>query len=147
MIAHNFSAFFIQGQNIIALASDPFGFHWDLWGTAHFYPDISLIDAKVTWYVASISIVLGHVISIFMAHKVASSYSLELHQLSFKAMLEDPTLQLEVTTIKPWILNLPMTLVMIVLTCLSLSIIAEPLTNPPPGELVTSALSWTDVFL
>ena len=147
MIAHNFSAFFIQGQNIIALASDPFGFHWDLWGTAHFYPDISLIDAKVTWYVASISIVLGHVISIFMAHKVASSYSLELHQLSFKAMLEDPTLQLEVTTIKPWILNLPMTLVMIVLTCLSLSIIAEPLTNPPPGELVTSALAWADVFL
>jgi hypothetical protein len=40
-----------------------------------------------------------------------------------------------------------MTLVMIVLTCLSLSIIAEPLTNPPPGELVTSALAWADVFL
>lgn len=133
LIAHNFSAFFIQGQNIIALASDPFGLSWNLFGTAHYYPDIRWIDAKLTWYVASISIVLGHVVSIFMAHKVASCYSAQLHQLSFKAMLADPTLQLEVTTLKPWILNVPMTLVMMGFTALSLSIIAEPLTNAMPG--------------
>ena len=129
LIAHNFSSFFIQGQNIIALASDPYGFGWNLWGTAHFYPDITLIDAKLTWYVASISIVLGHVLSIFMAHQTASHLSAQLREVSFEAMLRDGGHAFEFTTIKPWILNLPMTLVMIGFTALSLSIIAEPLTS------------------
>ncbi len=133
LLAHNFSAFFIQGQNIIALASDPLGWGWNLLGTAHFYPDITLIDAKLTWYVATFSIVIGHVISVLMAHQVACHYSEQLHALSFNAMLEDPTLEYEVTTIKPWILNIPMTLVMIGFTALSLSIIAEPLTNSLSG--------------
>jgi hypothetical protein len=133
LIAHNFSSLFIQGQNIIALASDPFGWGWNLLGTAHFYPDIALIDAKLTWYVATFSIVIGHVISVLMAHRVACQYSEELHGLCFNAMLEDPTLEFEVTTIKPWILNMPMTLVMIGFTAISLSIIAEPLTNSLSG--------------
>jgi hypothetical protein len=58
-------------------------------GTAHFYPDITLIDAKLTWYVASISIVLGHVLSIFMAHQTASHLSAQLRKVSFEAMLRD----------------------------------------------------------
>jgi len=131
LIAHNFSSFFIQGQNIIALASDPYGLGWDLWGTAHFYPDITLIDAKLTWYVASISIVLGHVISIFMAHQTACALSAQLREVSLEAMLQEGGHHFEFTTIKPWILNIPMTLVMIGFTALSLSIIAEPLTNSP----------------
>ncbi len=130
LIAHNFSSFFIQGQNIIALASDPFGWRWDLWGSANYYPDITLIDAKLTWYVASISIVLGHVLSVFMAHQTACALSAQLHELSFQAMLKEPRLAYDITTIKPWVLNIPMTLVMLGLTALSLSIIAEPLTNP-----------------
>jgi len=129
LIAHNFSSFFIQGQNIIALASDPYGLGWDLWGTSHFYPDITLIDAKFTWYVASISIVVGHVISIFMAHHTACALSAHVRQLSHLIMLKNGAREVEYATIKPWILNLPMTLVMIAFTALSLSIIAEPLTT------------------
>lgn len=108
LMAHNFSSFFLQGQNIFALLSDPFGKGWDLFGTAHFYPDITLIDAKLTWYVATISIVTGHVISVLWADNIAMNY----------------------VESNPWFLNLPMTLVMIAFTALSLSIIAEPLTIP-----------------
>ena len=108
LMAHNFSSFFLQGQNIFALLSDPFGKGWDIFGTAHFYPDITLIDAKLTWYVATISIVTGHVISVLWADNIAMNY----------------------VESNPWFLNLPMTLVMIAFTALSLSIIAEPLTIP-----------------
>ncbi len=113
LLAHNFSSFFIQGQNIIALSSDPFGFGWNLLGTAQYYPDISLVDAKLTWYVATFSIVLGHVISVFMSHRVANFYAMRTRGVRLKA----------------WVLNLPVTLVMIALTAISLTIIAEPLVN------------------
>ncbi len=36
-------------SNLIALASDPLGLKWNLFGTANFRPDIGLIDARVTW--------------------------------------------------------------------------------------------------
>lgn len=114
LVAHNFSAFVIQGQNILALASDPMGWGWNLWGTAHYYPDIELVDAKLTWYVATVSIVLGHVMSVLMAHRVACQYCLQM-----------PPKQ----TMSAWVLNIPMTLVMIGFTALSLTLIAEPLVN------------------
>ena len=114
LIAHNFSSLFIQGQNIIALASDPFGRMWNLFGTANYYPDITLVDAKMTWYVATFSIVIGHVVSVFIGHQASLTWS----NLSGQV----------IPTNRIWILNLPMTLLMIAFTALSLSIIAEPLT-------------------
>jgi len=114
LIAHNFSSLFIQGQNIIALASDPFGLMWNIFGSASYYPNIALIDAKVTWYVATCSIVLGHIASVFMGHRAALALSHRgIQGISSRFI---------------WALNLPMTFLMIAFTALSLSIIAEPLT-------------------
>src|SRR5262249_16322888 len=56
-LAHYFSYFLIQGQLAIPLISDPFGFGWNLFGTADFRPDIALVDARLTWYVAVVAIV------------------------------------------------------------------------------------------
>ncbi len=114
LIAHNFSSLFIQGQNIIALASDPLGLMWNIFGTASYYPDIALIDAKVTWYVATCSIVMGHIASVFMGHRAALALSHQSIQSISSRFI--------------WVLNLPMTFLMIAFTALSLSIIAEPLT-------------------
>jgi hypothetical protein len=114
LVAHNFSSLFIQGQNIFQLISDPYGRMWNLWGTADYYPDITWIDAKVTWYVATFSIVLGHMISVLMGHHAAANLAV--------------TLKTNMTFRSIWVLNLPMTFLMIAFTALSLSIIAEPLT-------------------
>ena len=108
------SSLFIQGQNIIALASDPLGLMWNIFGTASYYPDIALIDAKVTWYVATCSIVMGHIASVFMGHRAALALSHQSIQSISSRFI--------------WVLNLPMTFLMIAFTALSLSIIAEPLT-------------------
>lgn len=114
LIAHNFSSFVIQGQNIIALSSDPMGWGWNVWGTAQYHPDVGLIDVKFTWYIATLSIVIGHVVSVIMAHRVACHFCIRLKsQQKFFAS----------------ILNMPMTLVMIGFTALSLTLIAEPLIN------------------
>lgn len=111
-IAHNFSNLLIQGQTIFQLLSDPLGRQWDLFGTAKWYPDIGLVDARLTWYVAVVSIVLGHVMSIWLAHRIA----LTLHLSAARTALA--------TT--------PLTVLMVAYTAISLTIIAEPMANYTP---------------
>lgn len=108
-VAHNFSSLIIQGQNIIPLMSDPFGMGWNLFGTANFYPNIAVLDAKTVWYIALSSIVIGHVVSIYLAHLVALKEFKTVTAASRAA--------------------LPLTLLMIAFTAISLMILAEPLTN------------------
>jgi hypothetical protein len=109
-VAHNFSNLVIQGQTFLQLLSDPLGRQWDLFGTAKLYPNIGIIDAKVTWFVAVFAIVIGHVISIWLSHRVALRYG-------------QPAVRTSLAT-------LPLTLLMIFYTAVSLLVIAEPmLTN------------------
>ncbi|MCH8826918.1 MAG: hypothetical protein IIB16_08165, partial [Chloroflexi bacterium] len=67
-MAHFISLLLIQGQLIIPLASDPFGFGWDLLGTADYRVNIGVIKAKVDWFIADGAIVLGHIIFVYVAH-------------------------------------------------------------------------------
>ncbi len=111
-IAHNFSNLLIQGQTILQLLSDPFGRQWNLFGTAKWYPDISIVDAQLTWYVAVIAIVLGHVVSIWLSHRVALGQGLSPRRTA--------------------VATLPLTLLMIAYTAISLLVIAEPMVTPVP---------------
>jgi hypothetical protein len=70
-LAHYFTYLLIQGQLLIRLASDPLGFGWDLFGTARFRPDVGIVGARAVWYTAIVAIVLGHVIAVYVAHVVA----------------------------------------------------------------------------
>ena len=112
LIAHNFSNLLIQGQTIIALLSDPLGRQWDVLGTAKFYPDISVVDAKLTWLVAVTAIVVGHVLSIWQAHRVALTWGLSTRRTALA--------------------TLPLTLLMIAYTAISLMVIAAPMVNDVP---------------
>jgi hypothetical protein len=106
-VAHNFSNLVIQGQTFLQLLSDPLGRQWDLFGTAKLYPNIGIIDAKVTWFVAVFAIVIGHVISIWLSHRVALRYG----QAPVRTSLA----------------TLPLTLLMVFYTAVSLLVIAEPM--------------------
>ena len=70
-LSHYLSYLLIAGQNIIPLASDPFGAGWDLFGTAGYRIDIGIVNAKLVWNVAVIAIVIGHVIAVYIAHVTA----------------------------------------------------------------------------
>jgi hypothetical protein len=106
-VAHNFSNLVIQGQTFLQLLSDPLGRQWDLFGTAKLYPNIGIIDAKVTWFVAVFAIVVGHVVSIWLSHRVALRYGQ--------------------TPVRTSLATLPLTLLMIFYTAVSLLVIAEPM--------------------
>jgi hypothetical protein len=70
-LAHYLTYLVIQGQLVIRLASDPFGFGWNLLGTARYRPDIGIVGARFAWYTAVVAIVLGHIVAVYVAHVVA----------------------------------------------------------------------------
>src|SRR5262249_50621143 len=70
-IAHYLPFLLIQGQYLIPLLSDPFGLGWDLLGTASYRPRLDLVGAQFAWYTAVIAIVAGHVLAVYLAHRLA----------------------------------------------------------------------------
>jgi hypothetical protein len=106
-VAHYFSYLVVQGQLIIPLLSDPLGRGWDLFGTAKAYPDIGIVDARFTWYLAITSIVAGHAISIWLAHRLA------LREFGARG--------------RAVVASIPLTVLMVVYTIISLMILADPL--------------------
>jgi hypothetical protein len=106
-VAHYFHYLVVQGQLIIPLLSDPLGRRWDLFGTALYFPDIALLDARVIWHLAIASIVVGHVISIWLAHRLA--------------LREFRTRGIAVAA------SVPLTVLMVLYTVVSLLVIADPL--------------------
>lgn len=118
-LAHYLTYLLIQGQLIIRLGSDPFGFGWNLLGTAHYRPDIGIVGARFAWYLAVIAIVLGHVVAVAVAHTVAlREYSTR------RAALRS---------------QLPMLVLMVGYTMVSLWIIAQPIVEASPGAAAAPA--------
>jgi hypothetical protein len=106
-IAHNFSYLLVQAQTLVALASDPFGVGWNLFGTAGFEPDVGIVGARTTWRVAVAAIVGGHIMSVVLAH--------------FIALRTEPSRRSALVGLAP------LTAVMVLYTAVSLSIVADPL--------------------
>ncbi|MGH3146959.1 MAG: hypothetical protein ACRDTR_14285 [Rubrobacter sp.] len=105
-VAHYFSYLLVQGQAIIALASDPFGWGWDLFGTAGYGVNPDVIGADTVWYAQVALIVAGHVVAVYLAHLVA----LRLLEDRRKALLSQiPMLALMIfyTVFSLWILSQP----------------------------------------
>ena len=97
----------IQGQLIVPLASDPFGFGWDLLGTANYRLNFQLVSPDIYWSVSVIAIVAGHIIAVFLSHSIA----LRLHGSRRQALHSQyPMLVLMVgyTTASLWIITQPM---------------------------------------
>jgi hypothetical protein len=72
-VAHYFTLLVIQGQYVITLASDPFGYGWDLFGTVDFSPNIAPFAPNTVWYVQVGALVTGHVAGLAVAHDRAVS--------------------------------------------------------------------------
>ena len=70
-LAHYLSFLLLAGQFAIPLASDPFGFGWDLFGTTLYRIDIGIVDARFVWLMAVGAIVVGHVLATWLAHETA----------------------------------------------------------------------------
>jgi len=68
MLAHYFTLFVLQGQFAVPLLSDPLGRGWNLFGTAHVVPNLTVVPPNTTWYVQVGALVAGHVAGLAVAH-------------------------------------------------------------------------------
>jgi hypothetical protein len=67
-VAHYFTLLLIQGQYAIPLASDPFGYGWDVFGTFDYAPNIAPLTPNAVWYIQVATLVVGHVAGLAIAH-------------------------------------------------------------------------------
>ena len=67
-IAHYFSYLLLEGQQIIAHLSDPFGRGWDLFGTATYLVDYTAISTDTIAWTQTAAIAVGHVLAVAVAH-------------------------------------------------------------------------------
>ena len=73
-VAHYFSLLVIQGQFVLPLASDPFGYGWSLFGSLGEYrPNLAPISPNGIWYVQVGALVAGHIAGLAIAHDRAVS--------------------------------------------------------------------------
>lgn len=105
-LAHYFSYLLLAGQLIIPLSSDPFGYGWDLWGTAGRTIDITVVSAKDVWYLSVAAIVIGHVIAVYLAHWTALR-NLEVRWSAVVSQLPMLALMVGYTMLSLWILSQP----------------------------------------
>lgn len=106
--AHYLGFLLIQGQLIIPLASDPFGVGADLFGTAGYRVNIAITNARFIWFFAIISIVVGHIIAVYLAHLRAASL-FKNGQLALKSQLPMLVLMVIYTVVSLWIISRPIT--------------------------------------
>ena len=106
-LAHFFSFLLIQGQLIIPLASDPFGWGWDLFNSVDYRINIGIVTARLAWFISIAAIVIAHIISVYLAHVIALR--------TFR------------TRTSSLISQIPMLVLMVGYTMVSLWILAQPI--------------------
>jgi hypothetical protein len=119
-LAHYLAYLLTQGQYIILLMSDPFGYDWNLFGTAGYRIDIAIVGARFAWYTAVISIVVGHIAAVYLAdvraHQIFGTRAAALRA------------------------QVPLTALMVLYTFVSLSILSEPIVERrAPAQPVAAA--------
>jgi hypothetical protein len=105
-VAHYFSLFFLGGQYVIPLISDPLGRGWDLFGTAHYQVDIGLVTPRLQWSVAVIAVVLGHVCAIYLSHVTALGRFAD-RRAALRSQIPMVALMVMYTMLSLWILSQP----------------------------------------
>ncbi len=106
-VAHYYTLLLVQGQAIIRHVSDPFGWGWDLFGTAGFTINAGVVGARFVWYSQVALIVAGHVFAVYLAHLISPR------------LLRDPKRAL--------LSQIPMLVLMVLYTVSSLWILAQPI--------------------
>ena len=106
-IAHFIALLLVQGQLLVPLVSDPFGFGWDLLGTAGYTVDPGVINAKVLWFLSVAVIVVGHMLAVYLSHVLAARTFADRSAATAS--------------------QYPMMALMVVYTVISLWIIAQPI--------------------
>lgn len=105
-VSHYFTLLLMQGPKIVQLVSDPFGFGWNLLGTANLAMAPITLDVEVIWHTQVVLIVVGHMASVFVAH-LESLRTFDTPRQATISQLPMLALMVLFTASGLWILSLP----------------------------------------
>jgi hypothetical protein len=105
-ITHYYTLILTQGVKIVSLLSDPFGWGWNLLGTARLFRAPILPDMGFVWHSQVALILFGHIVSVYLAHLVALRTFPTRRQATL-SQLPMLALMMVFTTVGLWILAQP----------------------------------------
>jgi polyferredoxin len=105
-VAHYYTYLLIQGQAIIYHMSDPFGWGWNLFGTAGYEVRAGVVSAAFVWYSQVALIVTGHILAVYLAHVVSLRF-FGSPKLALRSQLPMLVLMILYTIFSLWILSQP----------------------------------------
>lgn len=105
-VTHYYTLLETQGLRILPLASDPFGYGWNLFGTANWIRDTIVPDLTVVWHSQVALILLGHVVGVAVAHLEALRLFRD-RRTAILSQLPMLALMIAFTVAGLWILSLP----------------------------------------
>jgi hypothetical protein len=105
-LSHYLTLLLTTGQFGIALASDPFGWGWDLFGTRGHAVDLGIVSPAVYWYGAVALIVVGHVLAVIVAH-IEARRRFASHRAALLSQLPMVALMVAYTSLSLWIMAQP----------------------------------------
>jgi len=105
-IAHNVEHFFMESQKLTVLMSDPFGYGWNLFGTANWRPT-PLLSLQTIWLLQVVLVIIGHVFGIVISHKHVYRI-FEDHKAALKSQIPMIALMVMFSVISLWLIAQPM---------------------------------------
>jgi hypothetical protein len=105
-ITHYYTLLVSQGVAIARFISDPFGFGWNLFGTAGSIANPIVLDAGGVWHTQVGLILFGHIVGVYLAH-VEALRSFSNPRRAIVSQLPMLLLMVLFTTAGLWILSLP----------------------------------------
>ncbi len=105
-VTHYYTLLVGHAPAIVQLASDPFGWGWNIFGTARSGGEPYVVPAEWVWHTQVALILVGHVVSVYLAHARALAVFPRTRQAVWSQV---PMLVLMVafTAAGLWILSLP----------------------------------------
>jgi hypothetical protein len=107
-LAHNVQHIVFEGEKFLRVASDPFGWGWNLFGTASLSVDL-WIPVTIAWGLQITLILVGHIYGILIAHRTAT----ELFGRGRSALLSQVPMLVAMVLFSyqsMWLISMPMSM-------------------------------------
>ncbi|MEZ4458594.1 MAG: heavy metal-binding domain-containing protein [bacterium] len=105
-LAHNSLHFFYEGSKLVRLLSDPFGWGWNLFGTAD-WPLTMLVPMEILWIAQVVLVLSGQVAAVFITRRTLYRMLGNRRQAQ-RAFVVAAVLLMLLSFASLWLLNQPM---------------------------------------
>lgn len=105
-LAHNMEHLLMEGPKVVALVSDPFGWNWNLLGTAG-WSIPPLVSLDVLWIAQVVLVLVGHVYSLWIAHHTSRRLFAD-RTAAFRSQIPMLLAMIAFSVFSLWLLKQPM---------------------------------------